>query len=324
MHMHARIYVAGHCGLVGSALVRALRARGHSSLITRSHAELDLTRQSAVDDFFKENRPDVVFLAAAKVGGIEANQTYKADFAFQNLTIATNVINSAYETGVTKLVNLGSSCIYPKFAPQPIKEKSLLTGLLEPTNEAYAVAKIAALKLCRYYHEQFGCNFISAMPTNLYGPNDNYDLRTSHVLPALIRKIHDAKVTGGAVELWGDGSPFREFLHADDLARALVFMAEHVDADCLAQQVEDIFLNVGSGEEISITDLASLVADVEGYHGKFNWDVTKPNGTPRKALDSSIIRSAGWKPQITLRDGVVDAYACYQESLASNVRARDT
>ena len=305
------LYIAGHRGLVGTALVRALESCGYTNLITRTRAELDLTNQAAVNDFFASEKPEVVFLAAAKVGGIMANNTYRADFIYDNIAIATNVIRSAYEHGTAKLVNLGSSCIYPKHAPQPMKEEHLLTGPLEPTNEPYAIAKIAALKLCRYFHEQYGCNFVSAMPTNLYGPGDNFDLESSHVLAALVRKIHDAKASGGPVPLWGDGSPLREFLHVDDLADALIFLAEHVDAAELHEKVADLFVNVGTEQEISIRDLAKLIADVEGYRGDFDWDTTKPNGTPRKLMDGSLIHSLGWQPKISLRDGVERTYAWY-------------
>ena len=305
------IYISGHRGLVGSAVTRALTARGYTNLITRSRAELDLTNQAAVHDFFAAAQPELVFLAAARVGGIMANSTYKADFIYDNLVIASNVIHAAYEHGTAKLINLGSSCIYPKLAPQPMKEEHLLTGPLEPTNEPYAVAKIAALKLCRYFHEQYRCNFISAMPTNLYGPGDNFDLETSHVLAALIRKIHDAKGSGGPVPLWGDGSPLREFLHVDDLADGLTFLAERVDAADIHGKVADLFVNVGSEQEISIRELALLIAEVEGYSGEFHWDTSKPNGTPRKLMDSSLIHSLGWKPRITLRDGIRTTYEWY-------------
>ena len=313
MNSSTRIYVAGHRGLVGSALMRALEAHGHTHLITRTHAELDLTNQAAVEQFFSKERPEIVFLAAAKVGGIMANNTYKAQFIYENLVIASNVIHAAYEHGVAKLINLGSSCIYPKHAPQPMKEEHLLTGPLEPTNEPYAIAKIAALKLCRYYYEQYDCNFISAMPTNLYGPGDNFDLDTSHVLAALIRKIDDAKKSGGPVALWGDGSPLREFLHVDDLADALLFLAENVDAAQLASRVPDLFVNVGSGKEISIRDLATLIADVEQYGGEFTWDVTKPNGTPRKLMDNSLMQSLGWVPGIGMEDGIRSTYKWYAD-----------
>jgi len=312
MNKSTPIYIAGHRGLVGSALMRALTDRGYTNLISLPRAELDLTNQAAVNAFFAQEKPEVVFLAAAKVGGIMANATYKADFIYENLVIATNVIRAAYETGVAKLINLGSSCIYPKHAPQPMKEEHLLTGPLEPTNEPYAIAKISALKLCRYFHEQYGCNFISAMPTNLYGPGDNFDLETSHVLAALVRKVHDAKEGGSPVPLWGDGTPLREFLHVDDLADALIFLAEHVDATTLHEQVPDLFVNVGTEREITIKALAELTAQVEGYDGEFDWDTSKPNGTPRKLMDSSRLRSLGWQPRISLRDGIAGTYEWFR------------
>ena len=314
MNTTTPIYIAGHRGLVGSALVRALTARGYTNLVTRSRAELDLTDQSAVNDFFAAEKPQLVFLAAAKVGGIMANNTYRADFIYENIAIATNVIRAACDHGTAKLVNLGSSCIYPRLAPQPMKEEHLLTGPLEPTNEPYAIAKIAALKLCRCFHEQYGCNFVSAMPTNLYGPGDNFDLTSSHVLAALIRKIHDAKRDGGPVRLWGDGSPLREFLHVDDLADALIFLAENVDAPALHDRVADLFVNVGTGSEITIRDLAALVADVVGYDGEVEWDTTKPNGTPRKLMDSSLVHSLGWEAKISLRDGIRSTYEWFVDN----------
>jgi GDP-L-fucose synthase len=313
MNKDARIYVAGHGGLVGSALMQALETHGYTNLITRTHAELDLTNQSAVQEFFSMEKPEVVFLAAAKVGGIMANNTYKAEFIYENLAIATNVIHAAHEHGTAKLVNIGSSCIYPKHAPQPMKEEHLLTGPLEPTNEPYAIAKIAALKLCRYYHEQYGCNFISAMPTNLFGPWDNFDLETSHVLAALVRKIDDAKETGGPVQLWGDGSALREFLHVEDLADALLFLADNVDAPQLAARIPDLVVNVGSGQEISIRDLAALISGVEGYGGEFAWDAEKPNGTPRKLMDNALIKSLGWEPRIGLEAGIRSTYQWYTD-----------
>ncbi len=313
MHTTTPIYIAGHRGLVGSALVRTLESHGYTNLITRTRSELDLTNQAAVNEFFAAVKPELVFLAAAKVGGIMANNTYRADFIYENLAIATNVIRAAWEHGTAKLINLGSSCIYPKLAPQPMKEEHLLTGPLEPTNEPYAIAKIAALKLCRYFHEQYGCNFISAMPTNLYGRGDNFDLETSHVLAALIRKIDDAKKTDGPVRLWGDGSPLREFLHVDDLADALIFLAQEVDAAQLHALVPDLFVNVGSGREISIRDLATLIAEVEGYEGEIQWDTTKPNGTPRKLMDSSLMQKLGWEPGIGLRAGIGATYEWFRE-----------
>ena len=311
MNKDSRVFVAGHGGLVGSAVLRALDGVGQDQLLTRSRQELDLEDQTAVRHFFRDVRPDLVILAAAKVGGIMANATYKADFIYQNLAIATNVIHAAYEFGVSKLINLGSSCIYPKHAPQPMREEHLLTGPLEPTNEPYAIAKIAALKLCRYYHTQYHCNFISAMPTNLYGPGDNFDPQHSHVLAALIRKIDDAKQRGGPVRLWGDGSPLREFLHVDDLADALVFLANGVDADDIVDELPDLFLNVGTGTEVSIRELAEIVGSVVGYDGDFDWDTSKPNGTPRKLMDSSRINKHGWQARVELEDGIRSTYAWY-------------
>jgi len=303
MEKDSIIYVAGHRGLVGSALVRRLTAKGYANLIVRTHKELDLTRQADVEAFFEATRPDYVFLAAARVGGIGANSTWPAEFIYQNLAIAANVIDASYRVGVKKLVNLGSSCIYPKLAPQPIKEDYLLTGPLEPTNEAYAVAKIAAIKLCKFYNEQYGTNFISAMPTNLYGEGDTYDPFASHVVPAMLLKFHEAKKRGGPVVLWGDGSPYREFLYADDCAEALVFLMEQCDYADIGEVI-----NVGSGFEVTIKELAHLVASVVGYQGEIVWDTTKPNGTLRKLLDSSKLFSYGWKPIVTLREGITRAY----------------
>jgi len=303
MEKDSIIYVAGHRGLVGSALVRRLTAKGYTNLIVRTHKELDLTRQADVEAFFEAMRPEYVFLAAAKVGGIGANSTWPAEFIYQNLAIAANVIDASYRVSVKKLVNLGSSCIYPKLAPQPIKEDYLLTGPLEPTNEAYAVAKIAAIKLCKFYNEQYGTNFISAMPTNLYGEGDTYDPFASHVVPAMLLKFHEAKKRGGPVVLWGDGSPYREFLYADDCAEALVFLMEQ----CNYADIGEV-INVGSGFEVTIKELAHLVASVVGYQGEIVWDTTKPNGTLRKLLDSSKLFSYGWKPIVTLREGITRAY----------------
>ena len=300
---NVKVYVAGHRGLVASAIVRRLKAGGYGNIITRTHAELDLTRQEEVKAFFAAERPEYVYLAAAKVGGIGANSTYPAQFIYENLAIALNVIEAARKYGVKKLLNLGSSCIYPKYAPQPIKEEYLLTGPLEPTNEAYAIAKISAIKLCKFYNQQYGTNFISLMPTNLYGPGDNYDLENSHVLPALIRKFHEAKMKGGPVILWGDGSPMREFLHSDDLADAAVFLMENKDAVDIGELV-----NVGTGEDLAIKDLAELVAKIVGYKGEIIWDTSKPNGTPRKLLDISKLTSLGWKYKISLQNGVEMTY----------------
>jgi GDP-L-fucose synthase len=303
MEKHDKIYVAGHHGLVGSAILRRLMSGGYDNIVVRSHDELDLTRQAAVESFFEAERPDYVFLGAAKVGGIGANARYPADFIYVNLSIAANVIHSAFKYEVKKLLNLGSSCIYPKMASQPMKEEALLSGPLEPTNEAYALAKIAAIRLCRHYNDQYGTNYISAMPTNMYGKGDNYDLDGSHVLPAMIRKFHEAKEEGREVLLWGDGSPLREFLYADDCADALVFLMEKCEYSDLGELV-----NVGSGEELSIRELAEKIARVVGYRGPIRWDSSKPNGTPRKLMDSSRLRALGWTPKMTLDDGIKAAY----------------
>jgi GDP-L-fucose synthase len=302
----ARIYVAGHRGLVGSSLWRELERRGFSSLIGRSHEELDLLDAAAVSKFYAEARPEYVFVAAARVGGILANDHRPANFIYENLQIQSHLIHGAWQAGVKKLLFLGSSCIYPKLAPQPLREESLLAGPLEPTNQWYAVAKIAGIKLCEAYRRQHGCDFISAMPTNLYGPNDNYDLQTSHVLPALIRKFHEAKTAGAPqVTCWGTGSPRREFLYADDLARACVFLMEHFS--------EEQFINVGSGSEITIRDLAELVKQIVGFNGKIVWDTTKPDGTPRKLMDSSRLFALGWRPQVDLPAGIRLAYEDFQQ-----------
>lgn len=320
MNSGARIYVAGHRGLVGSAIVRRLRAAGYQNLLLRTSAELDLTNQAATDAFFADEQPEYVFLAAAKVGGIGANSTYPAEFIYENLAIALNVIDAAYRHGTKKLLNLGSSCIYPRLAPQPLTEDALLTGVLEPTNEPYAIAKIAAIKLCSAYNRQYGTQFLSIMPTNLYGIGDNYDMESGHVLPTLIAKFHAAKVSGeGRVTLWGDGSPLREFLYADDLADAAVMVLERVTA---AEAGE--FINVGSGVEISIADLAELVhdavyADVAGRTCEIVWDAAKPNGTPRKLMDSSKLHAIiDWRPTTSLKQGVALAYADYLERLAES------
>lgn len=303
MDKHEKVYVAGHRGLIGSAIMRRLAAGGYGNVVVRTRDELDLTRQADVEEFFGAERPAYVFLAAAKVGGIGANSAYPASFIYENLSIALNVIHSAYETGVKKLINLRSSCIYPKMAPQPLKEEYLLSGPLEPTNEAYAVAKIAAIRLCRHYNEQYGTNFISAMPTNMYGPGDNYDLQGSHVLPAMIRKFHEAKVAGTEVTLWGDGSPFREFLHADDCADALVLLMEKYDFSDIGE-----FVNLGSGKELTIRELAEKVAKAVDFKGRVIWDATKPNGTPRKLMDSSRLFKLGWNPRVGLDEGIAAAY----------------
>ena len=303
MEKNSVIYVAGHRGMVGSAIVRKLQQEGFDRIITRTSSELNLTNQAAVEAFFTKEKPRYVFLAAAKVGGILANNTYRAQFLYENLMIQNNVIHQSYVHGVEKLLFLGSSCIYPKLAPQPLKEEYLLSGLLEPTNEPYAIAKIAGIKMCEAYRSQYGCNFISAMPTNLYGPNDNYDLNNSHVLPALIRKFHTAKETGaGEVELWGTGKPMREFLHVNDLADACFFLMQHYHGEQ--------FVNVGTGEDISIYDLALLVKKVVGYEGGIKLDPGKPDGTPRKLMDVSFLHRLGWKHRIHLEEGI---RAVYQE-----------
>ena len=305
----AKIYVAGHRGMVGSAIVRLLEKEGYTNLLVRNSKELDLRNQQAVNDFFASEKPEYVFLAAAKVGGIVANNTYRADFIYENLMIEANIIHAAYMQGVKKLLFLGSSCIYPKMAPQPLVEDTLLTGLLEPTNEPYAIAKIAGIKMCDAYRDQYGCNFISAMPTNLYGPNDNYDLQTSHVLPALIRKFHEAKMQNlPTVTMWGTGSPLREFLHVDDLAKACYFLMQTYNS---AGHV-----NVGVGEDITIKDLALLIKDIVGYQGEIIHDTTKPDGTPRKLMDVSKIHQLGWKAEIELRDGVERVYEEFVKSVS--------
>ena len=309
MNSADKIYVAGHRGLVGSAILRLLERQGYTNLVVRASTELDLRDQTATYKLFEEERPRYVFLAAAKVGGILANSTYKADFIFDNTAIAFNVIEASRRIGVEKLLNLGSSCIYPKMAPQPLKEEHLLTGPLEATNEPYAIAKIAAIKLCRYCNEQHGTNFISAMPTNLYGPNDNFDLQSSHVLPALMRKVHEAKERGaGSVEIWGDGSPLREFLHVDDLAEAALFLMERMSF----AEVGEI-VNVGTGKDCSIRELAELIARVVGYRGEFVFDRSKPNGTPRKLLDVSRLSRLGWSARIGLEEGIERTYRWFCE-----------
>ncbi len=308
MKKDAKIYVAGHRGLVGSALVRMLHEQGYANLILRTMKELDLRRQADVETFFAQEKPEYVFLAAAKVGGILANSTYKAEFIYDNIMIATNIINASYKFGVKKLLNLGSSCIYPKFAPQPMKEEHLLTGLLEPTNEPYAIAKITAIKLCRYYNEEYGTNFISAMPTNLYGPGDHFDLDTSHVLPALIRKFHEAKVAENRnVTIWGTGEPFREFLFIDDLAQAALFLMEKYDYHDIGE-----IINIGTGQDIKIKDLAELIKNLIGFTGEIKYDLTKPDGTPRKLLDVSRIRRLGWKPETSLEVGIQKTYSFFK------------
>ena len=304
-----KIFVAGHRGMVGSAVMRRLKAEAFSNVATRGRAQLDLTNESAVAKFFKEERPHIVIVAAAKVGGIKANNDYPVEFLVENLRIQNNVIRSAYENGVRKLLFLGSSCIYPKFAPQPILESTLLSGPLEPTNEAYAIAKIAGIKLCQAFSREYGTNFISAMPTNLYGPNDNFDLETSHVLAALLRKAREAKKRNDQkLVVWGTGKPRREFLHVDDLASACLLLLEKYDSPEI--------INVGCGEDISIVELAELICEIVGFDGQLAWDTTKPDGTPRKLLDVSKIRALGWRPAITLRDGIKGTYDWFVANFA--------
>ena len=312
MKAESKIYIAGHRGLVGSAITRRLKSGGYSNLSLRTHAELDLLDQRAVEDFFSREQPEYVFLAAAKVGGINANNTYRADFIYQNLMMELNIIHASYRHGVKKLMFLGSSCIYPKHAPQPMKEEYLLTGLLEPTNEPYAVAKIAGIKMCGAYNRQYGSNFMSAMPTNLYGPGDNYDLNNSHVLPALIRKMHEAKVHNTKeVEVWGTGSPRREFLYSDDLADACVYLMERYDAADVGE-----FINIGVGKEITVREAAQLIAEVVGFRGQLVFDTSKPDGTPRKLLDVSRLHALGWQAKTGFREGIAKAYADYLQNVA--------
>ncbi len=347
MNKNSRIYVAGHSGLVGSALVRRLTAGGYENIITKKHAELDLTRQSDVEVFFENEKPEYVFLAAARVGGIKANSTYKADFIYQNTMIAANVIHGAYKSGVKKLLNLGSSCIYPKYAPQPMKEEYLLTGELESTNEPYAIAKISAIKLCRYYNEQYGTNYISVMPTNLYGPEDNFNLETSHVLPALLRRIYLGKllmeenlkkiredfnlnektdkytkisdkeleshlnkhlIYKDKVIIWGTGEPYREFLYSDDLADACVFLMENHDAQNIGE-----FINIGTGCDLKIKDLSRLIKKITGYIGSLEFDPSKPDGTPKKQLDVSRLNALGWRESVTLEQGITKVFSSFSK-----------
>lgn len=302
MNKTDKVYIAGHRGMVGSAIVRKLTKEGYNNLIFKTSSELDLTNQQAVNDFFATEQPDYVYLAAAKVGGILANNVYRADFIYQNIMIESNIIHAAYINKVTKLLFLGSSCIYPKMAPQPLKEEYLLTDTLEETNEPYAIAKIAGIKMCEAYRSQYNCNFISAMPTNLYGPNDNYDLKSSHVLPALIRKFHTAKENGdSSVELWGTGAPMREFLHVDDLAEACIFLMKSYN--------EEQFVNIGTGTDVTIKELALTIKEVVGFSGELTFDTTKPDGTPRKLMDVSKINLLGWKHKIDLQEGIKKVYS---------------
>ncbi|MGN6267207.1 MAG: GDP-L-fucose synthase family protein [Ginsengibacter sp.] len=306
MEKNSKIYVAGHRGLVGSAIVRKLQKEGYQNLILRTSAQVDLRDQQAVKDFFEKEKPEYVFMAAAKVGGINANNTYPAEFLYDNLCIQNNVIHQSYRNQVKKLLFLGSSCIYPKNASQPIKEEYLLSGYLEPTNEAYAIAKIAGIKMCQFYHKQYGCNFISAMPTNLYGPGDNYDLKNSHVLPALLRKFHEAKENGDAtVTVWGTGKPRREFLHSDDLAEACLFLMEHYN--------DPGIINIGVGKDISIGEMAQMIQKISGFTGELVFDTSMPDGTFQKLLDVSKINALGWTPRISFEEGLKKTYEEYTQ-----------
>ncbi len=308
MNKKDKIYIAGHRGMVGSGILRNLRAKGYDNFVLRTSKELDLRNQAAVDAFFETEKPAYVVLAAAKVGGIQANNIYRAEFLYENMMIEANVIHAAYKHGVDKLLFLGSSCIYPKMAPQPLREDSLLSGFLESTNEPYAIAKIAGIKLCEAYRDQYGSNFISAMPTNLYGPNDNYDLNNSHVLPALIRKFHEAKENKTeTVEIWGSGKPMREFLHVDDLAEACVFLLETYN--------DKGFVNIGTGEDVTISELADIIKNTVGYQGNLVYDASKPDGTPRKLMDVSRIHNLGWKHSIDLKQGIESVYQSYCNQL---------
>ena len=307
MNINDKIYVAGGDGMVGSAIMRALREKGYGNILSKSIRELDLRNQQAVDNFFANQKPDYVFLAAAKVGGIHANNMYPAQFIYDNLMIATNIIHSSYKHDVKKLLFLGSSCIYPKMAVQPIKEEYLLSGYLEPTNEAYAIAKIAGIELCKFYRKEYGCNFISAMPTNLYGINDNFDLQSSHVLPALIRKFYEAKQQNSdSVVIWGSGAPKREFLFVDDLADACIFLMKEYN--------EALHVNVGTGEDIAIRELAAMIKNIVGYQGTITNDTDKPDGTPRKLLDVSLLHKLGWKHKTSLEEGIQKVYECYKKN----------
>ncbi|MEO8935377.1 MAG: GDP-L-fucose synthase [Burkholderiaceae bacterium] len=310
MDKTAKIYVAGHRGMVGSAIVRNLTAKGYTDLVTRTHAELDLLDQASVKQFMEAEKPDYLFLAAAKVGGIQANNNFRADFIYQNLMVEANLIHAAHAIDMQRLLFLGSSCIYPRDCPQPIKEEYLLTGPLEPTNEPYAIAKIAGIKLCESYNRQYGREYVSAMPTNLYGPNDNYDLATSHVLPALIRKAHEAKGRGDAeLVVWGSGKPMREFLYVDEMAEACVFLMEH-------EGIKDGLFNVGSGTDVTIRELAETVMEVVGFAGTLTFDASKPDGTPRKLMDVSRLKALGWQARIGLAEGIAKTYGSFQASLA--------
>ncbi|WP_309386751.1 GDP-L-fucose synthase family protein [Cerasicoccus frondis] len=309
MNSDSKIYVAGHRGMVGAGVVRALQAKGYQNIITRTRSELDLTNQAAVNEFFATEKPDVIVIAAAKVGGIHANNTYPAEFIYDNLALEQNLIHGAYQHGVGRVLFLGSSCIYPKLAEQPMREDALLTGPLEPTNEAYAIAKIAGLKLCEFYRRQYGVTYHSAMPTNLYGQRDNYHGENSHVLPALLRRFHEAKQSGAeSITLWGTGSPMREFLHVDDLSSALVYLLE-------LEEPPDL-VNVGYGSDVTIKELSEIVCETVGFEGEMVWDTNRPDGTPRKLMDSSIMRSLGWEPKIDLRTGVKLTYQSFLDEMA--------
>jgi GDP-L-fucose synthase len=306
MEKKSKIYIAGHRGMVGSAISRRLKKEGYENIVGRTSAELDLRNQQGVNDFFEKEKPEYVFLAAAKVGGILANNTYRAEFLYDNLMVESNIIHAAYVHGVKKLLFLGSSCIYPKLAQQPLKEEYLLTGLLEPTNEGYAIAKIAGIKLCESYRDQYGCNFISAMPTNLYGQGDNYHPQNAHVIPAMLRKFHEAKTNGSSeVVIWGSGSPYREFMYTDDLADACVFLMKNYN--------DKLFVNIGTGEDLTIKELAGLIKNVTGFEGKITFDTSKPDGTPRKLMDSARLHAMGWKHTISLEEGLGLAYRFFKE-----------
>jgi len=312
-----KIYVAGHRGLVGSAITRALQAQGYTNLTLRTFAELDLTNQQATATFFAEEKPEWVILAAAKVGGILANSTHPAEFIYENLQIQNNVIHNAYINGATKLLFLGSSCIYPKLAPQPLKEAYLLTGTLEETNEPYAIAKIAGMKMCQSYNRHYGTEFISIMPTNLYGPNDNFDLKTSHVLPALIRKFHEGKINNSpTVSVWGTGKPRREFLYVDDMAEVSIFLIKHFSPSKAQNERGEIFFNVGTGTDLSIRELAELISQIVGYKGKIAWDTTKPDGTPQKLQDVTRIHELGWNHVVELKQGITKTYQWFLDNMA--------
>lgn len=314
-YLNKKIYIAGHTGMVGSALKGEFENRGYNNLLLKNYTGLNLIHQSEVNDFFENEKPEMVIMAAAKVGGILANNTYRADFIYDNLMIEANVINAAYKNNVEKLIFLGSSCIYPKMAPQPLREESLLSGYLEATNEPYAIAKIAGIKLCENFYRQYGCNFYSVMPTNLYGPHDNFNLETSHVLPAFIRKFHEAKVNNHeSVTIWGSGKPMREFLYVEDLADAILFLTENIDAKDLYEK--DIsHINIGSGKDITIDDLAKIIAEIVGFNGEIIHDATKPDGTPRKLMDVSRINQLGWKYKTELLEGLTKTYKWFKENL---------